>query len=487
MKKILSIPLACLLLASCSFIPDFHRPEVAAPAGWRNMSEADRQTQVTIDWWREFKSEELNAFMRQALDANTDLRAGVARIEQARASARMTGAALYPDVSASGSISKTETRSGRNGGGTGIVNGLGGSRTVTSDSWRTGLDISYELDLFGGVAASVQAARADVATSVFDQQALSLVVIGDVANAYFQTVNLRERARIARQNLDNARDVLRIVEAQLAAGAVSALEVAQQRTALASTESAVVALEAQQSYAETALAVLTGQQPQAITVRADSLEDIVMPDIDAGQPSTLLQRRPDIAGAEAQLLAADANIGAARAAFYPSVDLGLGLAYAATPISATPTRTLDAASSILAPIFSGGRLEGQLDLNKARRVELAENYRKTVLTSFKEVEDALVEVKAARQRQQYFAEAVDQANESYRLSRELYDAGAVDFQTLLNAQASVLQAEDSYAEVRLEMLSASVDLFKALGGGWQSDGSLPIDAAAAEIPPHRAE
>lgn len=197
-----------------------------------------------------------------------------------------------------------------------------------------------------------------------------------------------------------------------------------------------------------------------------------MPAIAPGQPSSLLERRPDIRSSEAGLRAANANIGAARAAFFPSVSLGLDAAIAGDPVS----KTLGLAASLAAPIFEGGRLEGNLDATKARQAELTETYRKTVLTSFQEVEDALAAARGTQAREKALLQAQREAQKSYNLSLQLYKAGSIDFQTLLNTQNSLFNAQDNYASVKLDMLNAAVDLYKALGGGWKSgnDNELNI-------------
>ncbi len=460
MTKMISAGLIALLLSGCALGPDDKRPETEMPAAWK--ADAAKDETIAPDWWKAFGSTELNDFMGRALVENNDLRAALHRIEQSRALARIAGASLLPsvDASANASVSRTDTRKG-------------GTKATNDNSWNAGLDVSYELDLFGANRAGVEAAEADIAGSIYDRQALGLVVMGDVADTYFLTLNLRERARIAQQNLDNARDILKIVEARFNAGASSALEVAQEKTTLASTEASLAAVRQQEENAENALAVLLGATPQSLKVDAISLENLTVPVAAPFQPSMLLQRRPDIRSAEAALAAANADVRAARAAFFPTISLGAGVSAFANPMSAPVGIAVDAASSLLAPIFSGGRLSGQLQLNKARQAELLENYRKAILVSLQEVEDALAAVKASQAREKALSEGVEQARKSYDLSRQLYKSGAIDFQTLLDAQDKLLQTEDSYAVVRLEMLQASVDLYKALGGGWQSDSPSP--------------
>ncbi len=481
MKKVLTGSLLCVLLAGCSLIPAYNRPEVNAAADWKNgTSGADSQA-IAPDWWKSFNSAELNRFMAEALDQNNDLRAALDRIEQARAQEEIAGAALLPSLDASGDASVSRSKATGSGHGTTAI--AAGNKARYTRNASLGLNASYEVDLFGANRATAETAEAGYKGSVFDQQALALTTMANVADAYFLVVNLRERVAISRKNLESFEDILRIVNARFEAGASSALDVAQQKTSLATAQASLATLQKQEAQAENALAVLLGRTPEALTVQADSLQDLSVPDLAPTQPSALVARRPDVRSAEQALIAANADIGVARANFFPSLNLGAGLSLASTSFTGGPlTTVVSGTSSLLAPIFSGGLLEGSLWQTKARKAELVENYRKSVLTSFQEVEDALASVKAASAREDALKEAVAQAQKSYSLSRELYNSGAVDFETLLNAQQAMLSTEDTYAAVRLERLEASVDLYAALGGGWQSDEPVTAQAFGPNLP-----
>lgn len=440
--------LAGTFLAGCSMTPAYRQPQVSTPAHW-SVGENPGAGQVTKDWWTNFGSAELDGLMTQALTQNTDIRAGIHRVEQARASLKIAGADLLPSVGGSAGASRSRD------------DGSYGS------SISIGADIAYELDLFGRNRAGVESARAGLSSAQFDQDALNLVVMSDVATGYFTLLNLRERLRIADENLVNAREVLRIIQARFDLGSASALDLSQQKSSVAGSDAARAALERQISNAENALAVLLGQAPQTLSFNGKNLNGLNVPDINPGQPSSLLQRRPDIRAAEADLIAANADIGAARAALFPSVTLGTNWSTVAAGFGNPAVTAMSLAAALSAPIFQGGRLEGGVEQATARQAELAENYRKTVLVSFQEVEDALAAVRSAQAREQLLAIAVREARSSYDLSRQQYDAGAIDFQRLLDTQTALLSAQDSHAQARLERLLAAVDLYKALGGGWQ--------------------
>ncbi len=456
-------PVLILLLAGCSMIPGYETPTVTTPAQWSG-SEAGASiddVSVSHDWWASFGSEELNKLMNDALLDNNDLRAELQRVEQSRAALKIAGASLLPSANVAFDISKTVAGNAAN-----------------STNLGAGSGISYELDLFGANRAVKAGASASLLGSQYAQDALKLVVMGDVAQTYFSILNNRERLRIADQNLHNAREVLRIVTARVEAGTESSLELSQQKSALASSEAARASIEQQINKSENALAVLLGKPPQSVSVALKNLDSLTVPNIKPGQPSSLLSRRPDIRAAEMALVAANADIGVARAAFFPSVNLGADWSVAASGFGNPATTALALASSLSVPLFQGGRLEGGVEKATARQAELAENYRKSVLVSFQEVEDALASIKSAQLREQSLNVAKAEAENSYNLSKSRYDAGAIDFQTLLDTQGALLNAEDSYAQAKFDRLLAAVDLFKALGGGWASDNAQQTPAVS---------
>lgn len=362
-----------------------------------------------------------------------------------------------PSASASGSGSKTRTNPAE-------------GKTTTTSSLRGGASVSYELDLFGANRADVEAAEAGLLGAQLDQDALALVTMGDVASQYFTILNLKERLRIADKNLDIARDVLRIVQARFDAGSETALTVSQQKSSLASSEASRVSLAEQLATAQNAFSILLARNPGDVKVENDTLIGLTVPDIAAGQPSSLLERRPDLKSAEADLIAANANIGAAKAAFFPSVSLGLDWSIASAGFGDPVSIATSLASALSAPLFQGGRLEAGVEQATARQKELAENYQQTVLVAFREVEDALISVKAAQERELSLRTAMTEAQRSYDLTKDLYDAGSIDFRTLLDVQRTLLSAEDSYTQERLTRLNAAITLYLALGGGWAQSG-----------------
>jgi len=439
-------------LAGCSLVPDYERPPVPTQPAWSTSPAVSTAAlPVSADWWQHFESPELDQMMAEALAANQDLAAAIARIDQARANTRIAGASLLPSVEATGSTSGTRTSTSR--------------RTHNSSSGDALLTASYEIDLWGKNAAGVESAKHALTASAFDKEALALVIQSEVASTYFDAVSLRQRLAIARENLAAAQQVLKLVQIQMAQGAATALDLAQQRTAVATFEAQIPTLEQQLAADQTSLAILLGRAPGDTAVARDKLDALSLPAIAAGQPADLLGRRPDIAEAEANLKAANADIGVARAAFYPSLTLSASAAISGLATSGTSTAA-SIAAGLIAPIFEGGALEGQLDLTKARKEELVATYRQTVLTSFKEVEDALSTVETSAARVRSLQTAADQAREAFRLAQLSYSAGASDFLTVLDAQRTLLDNEDSLVQAERDRFTAAASLFKALGGGW---------------------
>lgn len=471
MKKIVSISLVSVLLASCSFIPDFTRPSVPVPERWKEQQVTNESiAEIPVKWWTLYNDPTLNGFVDEAMTQNLDIRAGFERVNQARSALRIAGASLLPSAAASMGASRTRT------------NPASGP-TSTATSLTGGLAISYDLDLLGSNRAKIAAARAALSGKQYEQDALRLVIQSEIANAYFGVITARERVRIAEDNLKNARDIMHIIQMRVNTGLDSDLELAQQRVAVSSSEAALASLKQQESTYSNALAVLLGRAPQTFDLQTEkAIADFPVPAISPLQPSVLLERRPDIHSVEQSLMAADANIGVARAAFFPSIDLGGTASVAATSFGNPATTILALASSLSAPIFTGGALEGGLSNATSQQRELVETYRKTVLTAFQEVEDALAATKAADAREVALKNAVKSAKRAYSISRKRYDVGTIDFQTLLNTQAALLSAEDSYAQALDAKLAASVDLVKAMGGGWDSNAKPETPKETAPAP-----
>ena len=442
-----AITLASLAAACSTLTPEFLRPDVPIPPTFTTKS-TTAEPSIAPEWWRAFRSATLNRLVAEANSDNTDIAAAVHRIDQSRALLRIAGASLFPAIDAGANTTFTRTKAR-------------GSSAVHDRDLGAEITLAYDFDIFGGNRAGVASAEAIVISRYYDRDAVELAIQSEVAIAYMNMLLARERLRISDDTIRNFADVLRIADARLEAGAATSLDVTQQRSALATARAGRAIFVEQVRNAEHALAVLLGDAAGTVSANGTGIAALKVPRVDTGQPAAILYRRPDIRRTEAQLIAANADIGVARAALFPSLSLDLSAAIARDPV----TTTLSAGSSLLAPIFQGGRLRAGVALSEAEKAELVEVYRKAVLVALQEVEDALAAIRSAQQRVAELNIALNEARTAYRLSRERYEAGAIDFQTLLDAQRTLFNSEDSLVFARYDRLIATVELIRALGGG----------------------
>lgn len=463
-RSILVFGLPALLGGCAGLSDDYRRPDPNAPAVWFGRPAAADGQFPDRKWWSAFDSAELDRLMLDAQSANHDIRAAAARVDQARARARIASAGLYPSLS--GDLGAGRSKSG-------------GSDARNSVS--LGAQASYEVDLWGLNRETARSGEAALLSSQFGQEVVRLSLASDLANNYFQLLSLNDRLRTAEDNLALARRLLALVEAQKAAGRVSALELARQRSQLASSEAAIPPLRQQRQVARDALAVLLARNPAEAPDPQGSLRPLALPAVVSGVPARLIERRPDVRRAEADLLAANADVNAARAAVLPSLTLGVGGGWQAASAGAlfgSGSGFYSLAATLAGTIFDGGRKRGQVEVASARRSELVENYLLAVRSSFRDVEDAFAGVDEFGRQEAQQVEAAAHAREAYRLAELRYKAGAVDFSTVLDAQRTLLAAESAVDQVRLARFTAHVGLYRALGGGWGGDvaGGGPTSA-----------
>ena len=449
---------AAFALAGCATPIDSTRPAIELPAQWNEA--APGSSALQRDWWQGFQSAELAQLIDAAQAGSPTLAIAAERVQQAEILVRSAGATLFPSVGV--------------GGGSGAQRSdPSGASARTSQSTNVSLGVSYEVDLWGRLAAGVQGAEASLAASRHDLETARLSLTTGVANAYFQVLALRMRLVIARENLAIAERVFTIVESRYRNGAASALDVSRQRITVLSQRAAIEPLEVQERQTVTALAVLLGRTPQTLQVETRSFDDFAIPEVSASLPSELLVRRPDLASAEAQLAGADADLAAARAALLPSVSLSAsaGIATASLLSLANPATSLGLTASLAQTLFDGGRLRNNVALSESARRQLVESYRAAIYTALKEVEDALGNTVRNRGQEQAQLAIRDEAQRSLRLAELRYREGADDITTVLDAQRTLFSSLDQLAQLRLARLTAALDLYKALGGGWKADGA----------------
>lgn len=437
--------LPILLLTACSLAPDAVVPTDKVPVQWRNAPTATAPADTTLRY-SDFGSAQLQRLITTALANNTDIAAALAQVEQARASAIISGAGQYPQVDATATASNTRTRLS--------------SGTLNTDRSEAALAVSYEADLWQRNRNLADAAQWRVQASAQDKAALAVLVSSEVARLYSGVLAFDARLGVAQNNLKTAQDVLRVTEARYTEGAISGLERAQQRTAVANTQAAITGLRNQRALFFNQLAQLVGTTPAQLTLETETLDALKINTVALGEPWQLLQRRPDIAAQEARLRAANIDIGVARANARPSLSLALNAGVASNP----STTLVGLAASFFAPIFHGGALEAEIDRSKAARDEQVATYQTVLLQAFREVEDALNTFDAASKRRDDYGQAAADARKAYSIARAQFDAGSIDYTTLLQTQAAQLQAEDNYYAAVQTLLAANIDLIRALGG-----------------------
>lgn len=461
-RPLLSAIVSALALSACAVAEPVTRAEVALPAGWSEP--ADGASDPDPAWWRNFGSAELEGLIAAAVAGNPDFRAAVERVRQAEIALRVAGTSLLPSAGMGADTGWRRSDPGDN------------ARATDSESSGARLSISYELDLWGRLAASMRGAEASFAASRYDYDAVRLTLVASVANTYFELLAARERLAIARDNLAIAERVFGIVDTRYRNGAASALDVSRQRSTVLAQRAALLPLETLERQTQSALALLVGQPPQGFRVAAGSFTALAVPSVAPGLPSDLLVRRPDLASAEAQLAASDADVAAARAALLPRFELSgsAGLASTALLSLANPARTLGLTAGLTHTLFDGGRLRDEVEAARSRRRALVENYRSAVHVALKEVEDALGNAERDRRLEDSQQEIRREAARSLRLAELRYREGADDLLSVLDAQRTLFQAQDQLAQLRLARLNGAVTLYKSLGGGWSAtEGSAP--------------
>jgi NodT family efflux transporter outer membrane factor (OMF) lipoprotein len=458
--------------AGCILTKDLPDPALDIPEGYK-AGRASKAVDAppTLDWWRGFRSRELTGLMEEAQTVNLDIAAATARFKQADAQARITGAALLPTLSGTGSESYSRTSGSSS---SGLTNG---GREVVN--YSASLSASYELDFWGKNRDAAQAAEETASANRFDRDVVALTTLTTVANAYFQVLAAQDRIRTAQRNIASAERILNAIRDRFKAGTGTDLDVAQQESVLANQRALVPPLRQTLDQNLNALATLVSRPPESVRVAGGSLNQIAVPRVTPGLPSELLTQRPDIRRQEAQLASATANVGSARAQFFPSIQLtGQGgyQSSALTSLFQPHAAFFSMVGSLTQPIFDGGRILGNFELTKARQDELLQTYRKTVVQAFADVDNALYSIRQTTEKLRLQREVVAASRRAFELSEQQLRAGTADIVTVLNTQLTLFQAEDALSQAQLARLLAIVSLYQALGGGWEPRMERPVDA-----------
>ena len=466
----LAIPLA---LAGCALGPDYQRPDarVALPdsyAGEPVAGALNTTPAVAGRWWTLFGDTQLDALVDQALTSSPDALTAAARVEEADAVLRQVNAALLPQIDANAGISRSRS----------ILPNAVEPTGLLRNTNRIGLSTSFELDVWGRLRRASEAARAQALGTRYTSETVSLSLAASVTQAYLNLRALDAQLLVNRDSVSSQAKSTQLARVRFDGGYVSQLDVQQAEGALATYTAAQVQLEKNRALAESLLGLLVGQP--GLKVAAGDLRSLpVPPTPPAGLPSSLLEARPDVRKAETDLIAANAKIGVAKAALFPSITLTGSLGRESRDLSdlfSPAAAVWSIGAGLTQPIFEGGRLRAQVEQVSAQQKQSLEAYRKSVQTAFREVNDALITVRQNGDSEVALGQAVQAAKRSLQLAQARYDSGYSPYLEVLTAQRSSNDATLAWVLNRQARLSSSVDLFKALGGGWK-DGNAPQAAA----------
>ena len=452
-----------LLASGCTVGPNYKRPIVAVPGSYRGMiPEQTTQTQIASlgdqKWWEIFQDEQLRAFIRTALQQNYDLRIAASRVIEAQAQVGITRADQFPSLSGGAGIA--DLRSAQ-------------SKFLPAFETSTGqvnLSAAWELDFWGKFRRATEAARANLLASEWARQEVVSTLVANVSAAYFQLRALDLQLEISKRTLDSRQEFLRLTRVLANGGATSLLDVRQAEQLVFTASAEVPALEQQIVQQENFLSILLGQNPGDITRGQTLTEQRQPPQVPQGLPSSLLERRPDIREAEAQLIAANAQIGVARAAYFPEISLNGNGGFESSALTGLfngPAGAWSFGASLTEPIFTAGRLRSGVRLAEARQETAVLLYQQSIQAAFRSVSDGLVAYRKTHEFRVQQESLFQSAQDAARLSRMRYTGGATGYLEVLTNETNAFSAELGLAQARLNELLALVQLYESLGGGWQ--------------------
>lgn len=453
-----ALSIGATMLTGCAIGPNYSRPAVATATSWKEAQVTTSAPVLPQDWWTIFKDAELDALEIQAVHANQDLKRAVARVSEARAIARVSKADLYPGLTQRDGY--TRTRSSENSDNQPLKR--------ATDDFSSTFDLSYELDLFGRVRRNIEAATADLAATETDLQTVLLTLTADVARNYQILRSLDTERVVIEGTIALRKDAVQLQETRAQAGLKNEMDLTRARTELANVEAELQGVIRSRAQIEHALALLCGQPPADFAL-APKASTIVPPEIPVGLPSELLQRRPDIVVAEHNLEAANARIGVAKAAIFPTIKLTGTAGFASADLGSLvdwPSRLAQFGPSISVPIFSGGRNTANLKAAEARYEQNVALYRGAVLKAFREVEDSLSDLSTLAVQGDAVRRALVSARDTATLATERYQKGLTSYLDVVDAQRAALQAERQDTQLRSQRAVSTILLAKALGGGW---------------------
>jgi outer membrane protein, multidrug efflux system len=467
--SLVAITIAAGLLSSCAVGPNYARPTVPVPVNFRApepLPAPEAASLADLKWFEIFKDEKLQELTRTALVQNYDLRDAVARVEQARANLGVTRSSQFPQANATGSLELT--RLSRDG-------SLPLPATFVPNqnrNWgQSSLNLlSFEVDLWGRLRRSTEGARANLLNAEENRKAVVTTLVSDVATDYFNLLQLDYELEISRRTLDTRRESLRLVQERQGGGVATLLDLRQAEQLVSSAAQTIPTLEQEIEQTENQISLLVGKNPNTVILGRKFIEQEMPPQVPAGMPSSLLERRPDIRAAEQALVATNANIGVAKAAYFPQLSISGLLGGQSTQLASLfsgPHSTWSFVPQVSQPIFSAGRLKSNVKLAEAERDSALVQYEKTIQTAFTEVSNALIAQQRTRESRIEQEKLVSALQDRTRLAYVRYRGGVDTQLNALDADRDLFQAELSLAQIRLNELLSVVQLYRALGGGWQ--------------------
>jgi multidrug efflux system outer membrane protein len=461
--KIIVVPVFCLYLllqAGCTVGPDYKPQDVNAPAGWAGTKNVSSSDTMLLQWWTEFNDPNLTSLIERAMKSNLDLKQAEERIRQARASRGVAAAGFWPTADVTGSATRNHTPA------SGVV------PAQTANLFQAGLDAAWEMDIFGGTRRNIESADAGIIAAIEDRRDVLVTMVSEVANNYVQLRGYQQEIIIAQNNLKVQKHTADVTHQQFQGGFVSALDVANADAQAATTMSQIPVFETSARQTIYNIAVLLGQEPASLLEELSPASSIPItpPEVPTGLPSEMLRRRPDIRRAEAQIHSATAQIGVATADLFPKFNLAGSINVSASKPGDMQwnQRSWSFGPSASWEIFSAGQISSNINVQKSLRQQAVLTYKQTVLTALNDVESALVAYVNEHERHKALVDAVAANRKAVDLSTQLYVEGQTDFLNVLVSQGSLYSSEDALVQSTRNLSTDLISLYKALGGGWDS-------------------
>jgi multidrug efflux system outer membrane protein len=480
MRKLITLSLVGLTLAGCMVGPDYRRPVVETPPAWR-LTDQEAQETANTAWWRQLEDPVLNDLIATAIRENRDLMIATARVDQFAAQYGVVRADLYPQIGASAAFGQQKvTERGGNSLPSGYHTVTGGQQAVLNASW--------ELDIWGRIRRSSESARADLLASEEGRRGVILSLVSSVAVSYVNLRDLDKQLDISRRTAESRKGSYDLLKLRFEAGIINEMELAQSESEYEQALATIPQIAKSIALQENGLNVLLGRNPGPIP-RGKGIDDLKLPVVPAGLPSDLLERRPDIKQAEQNLIAANAQIGVAKAAYYPAISLTGLLGYSSSDFSdlfSGPAKIWQYSAPITLPIFTAGKISAQVKVTEAQQQQALYRYQQTIQTAFREVNDSLADQSLTRQQLEAQQKRVESLRTYAELSRLRFDEGYSSYIEVLDAERSLFDVELSYVQTQALLFQALINLYKAMGGGWVTEAERtaipPGGASGMETP-----